>query len=122
MKKIYFLIAVCFSFSFNLMASIDHTKSIQGLLEAIESSQAMFERNGQLHSAQDAKHHLERKWKQAKRWRFQREEITAQEFIEKIASRSSMSGKDYYIILSDGTRLTMTDWFTKIQSSNATEI
>jgi hypothetical protein len=119
-------ILLFWTLSLSLYASIDHKKAIQTLLEKIENSEALFERNGQVHQAPDAKNHLERKWRQARRFNFRKEEITAEQFIEKIASRSSMSGKDYFIILPSGQRLTMSEWFKLIQaenlSSNAKEI
>ncbi len=65
---------------------------IEGLLKAIETSNATFIRNGTEYNAKKAVEHLRTKWKRAgSRVR------TAEQFIEHLASRSSMTGKPYEI-------------------------
>ena len=74
-------------------------KEIQYLIESIASSGCNFERNGDIHSAKDAASHLNRKLGNAKSSWFapSEDKWTAELFIEKVASGSSLSGKPYYI-------------------------
>ncbi|MGN6547999.1 MAG: DUF5329 family protein [Aureliella sp.] len=77
-------------------------QKIARLLAAIESQpDAKFIRNGTAYTPTEAADHLRLKLENArKRVR------TARDFIEKVASRSSVSGKDYLIELPDGRVLT----------------
>ena len=78
---------------------------IAALLGAVERSGAQFIRNGTEYSAQEALHHMEQKlW-----WAGSRVK-TAEEFIEGIASRSSISGKPYLIRLPDGRQEEAAEW------------
>jgi ribonucleotide monophosphatase NagD (HAD superfamily) len=80
-------------FSSFFQTSYTEEQKINHLLQYIATlKQAVFIRNGSEHSATEAAAHLEKKWKQAKS-----EVITAEDFIQKIASRSSMSGKPYLV-------------------------
>lgn len=75
-------------------------KKINLLLEAVEKSEAVFIRNGEEHSSKKARSHLEFKYNKAKNmfWFFgPSKNITAKEFIEKIASKSSTTGDLYKI-------------------------
>jgi hypothetical protein len=71
---------------------IDHVGSLEG---------AVFIRNGQEHTAADAAAHLQRKWDVVAG-----ELATAEEFIDRLASKSSVSGEPYRIRLDDGTETT----------------
>jgi hypothetical protein len=66
---------------------------IKGLIERVRKLEdAVFIRNGQEHTPEEAAEHLQRKWEAAG------DEIsTSEEFIEQIASKSSMSGEPYRI-------------------------
>jgi hypothetical protein len=69
------------------------TARIQKLIDLIRSNKgAVFIRNGQEHTPAEAADHLERKWKAAGA-----AITTAEEFIDKIASRSSTTGEPYRI-------------------------
>lgn len=66
---------------------------------------AVFIRNGSEHSAADAEAHLRMKWNR------QKEQIrTAEDFIERCASKSSQSGKRYEIRLKDGQKVFADDF------------
>lgn len=67
-------------------AEIDH------LLTRVGSSDCVFVRNGKRHSAADAEDHLRMKYRRGKRYA-----ATTEDFIERLASRSSMSKKLYQI-------------------------
>jgi len=90
-------------------------QKINFLIKQIESSSAIFERNGEKHSAKKAVSHIKFKMVRAKGFFsfFSSPKITAKNFIEKIASKSSTTGKPYFIILKNGTRYKMEDWLNK---------
>lgn len=80
-------------------------KKIDYLLDVIEKSGATFERNGDQHKAKEARSHLAFKLQRATTsfiFFGSKQEITAVEFIDKIASKSSSSDRPYYIITSEG--------------------
>ena len=63
---------------------------IGDLLSAIASSECVFIRNGKEHSATEAADHLRMKYKRGRKWA-----KTAEDFIERLATKSSWSGKAY---------------------------
>lgn len=81
---------------------------IDYLLDAVGSSRCVFIRNGREHAASAAKEHL-----QTKRKRGRRHFDSADEFIERLASRSSLSGKDYSIRCNDEV-VTANAWFSAV--------
>jgi len=84
-------------------AEIDH------LLAAVAGSDCVFIRNGDEHAAAAARDHLEMKRKRGRRYY-----DSTEEFIERIASRSSWSGKDYRIRCGSGPEQPAQDWFTHV--------
>lgn len=78
---------------------------IQALLELVEHSQVTFTRNGVEHTPVDAWRHLERKLG-AVGSRVQ----TARDFIDHIASRSSITGRPYPVSLPGETQVPTRDW------------
>lgn len=77
------------------MARIDH------LCETVARSKGMsFVRNGKEHSSDDAATFLREKLKA-----MGDEVTTAEEFIDKIATKSSMSGKPYIVRFADGREM-----------------
>ena len=75
------------------IASADDTEAeIEYLVSAIGASDCTFIRNGKRHSSSDAEEHLRMKY-----WRGKRYAPTAEKFIERLASASSMSKKPYFI-------------------------
>lgn len=88
-------------------------QKIEFLLNEVENSGIVFIRNGDEHPAKKARQHLEYKYKMAKK-RFlffgPSRAITVSEFIEKIASQSSTSGKDYHVKLKSGEVITTKKW------------
>ena len=95
--KILFL----FLFSFNLIASdLSDSQKIERLLNEVEKSELTFVRNGKEHSSKQARTHLEYKYNYVKKgfWFWQDgQEVNVKKFIEKIASGSSTTGKEYFI-------------------------
>ena len=74
---------------------------IERLLALVASLQdAVFIRNGSEHTPQEAADHLRSKWEAAG------DDITtARQFVEQIATKSSMTGEVYRIRLADGTEV-----------------
>jgi hypothetical protein len=82
-----------------IQQALSEKAKIELLIKSISDLKgASFFRNGSSHSAKEAAEHLKKKWKYAE------DDIeTAAQFIEKLASKSSISGKAYIIRLADGT-------------------
>ena len=85
----------------------DLDATIALLLEFVRTSDVIFIRNGKEHSAEDAVGHIEKKYNH-----YKKKIKTPEDFIEKSATKSMMSGKLYQIKLKDGTVITCKDWLT----------
>ncbi|MET3497548.1 DUF5329 family protein [Variovorax boronicumulans] len=73
-------------------------KLIDTLIQRVSKMSAMvFLRNGNEYTAADAAKHM-----QAKYDHFKKELVTAEDFIERCASRSEMTGQAYKVKLNDG--------------------
>jgi len=68
----------------------DQNPEIDHLLGAIGKSECIFIRNGTRHSAEKAEEHLRMKYKRGRRYA-----TSAEAFIERLASKSSMTRKLY---------------------------
>ncbi|TPV96567.1 MAG: hypothetical protein B7733_04025 [Myxococcales bacterium FL481] len=79
---------------------------IQALIQALRTSGATVIRNGSAHSSEKGAAHLERKLRYAGK-RIQ----SAEQFIVHIATRSSTSGKPYFVREEDGSEAFASDWF-----------
>jgi uncharacterized protein DUF5329 len=98
-----------------LFGGWDEEKSrIDYLLQQIRQVDGVFIRNGTAHQPADAVAHLEMKLKRATDSWFapDREEWTADMFIEKLASKSSLTGTLYRIQFNDGRSVIAGDWLT----------
>ena len=116
MKKLAFILIISLVsltvFSSDKFGPSDEDK-INFVLNKIETSKVVFLRNGSEHSASDAADHLRRKMNNAKKkfWFFGPErKITYKEFVEKIATKSSMSGKKYKVKLPNGRIISVEQW------------
>lgn len=95
MKTLNFalILALLFTGSFSLAAE---NEEIDYLLSYLGNSGCTFIRNGSEHQALEARDHLKMKYNHA------RDRIkTAEEFIENIASKSSLSRKQYEVRCAD---------------------
>jgi hypothetical protein len=88
-----------------IMADTTAETEIQYLLESIGQSQCVFVRNGETHVATEAESHLRMKYRNGKFW-----VNSAEQFIKRIASKSSWSGDPYYIDCPDTDRRLSGDW------------
>ena len=86
-----FIVAISFTFMPGALAA-DSNGEVSHLLAFIEGSNCTFIRNGKNYSSSKAKQHLEYKYNSAKS-----RLSTAEDFVRKIASKSSLSGKAYAI-------------------------
>lgn len=77
------------------------------LLGYIEGSGCQFYRNGKWHNSRDAQDHLRDKYK----WLVERNQInTTEDFIDKAATQSSLSGKSYAVTCQAGASITSKQW------------
>lgn len=84
---------------------------IDYLLNTVASSDCTFIRNGKEHGPEAARDHLNLKRRKGKRYF-----STTEEFIERLATSSSWSGKPYHIRCGDGEPQLAKAWFEKILS------
>src|SRR4249919_774641 len=88
-------------------APLSETQKIESLITSIETLKgAVFIRNGSEYSAEQAAHHLRMKWDKAGS-----RVKTAEDFIDKCASESSMSGQKYQIRFANGKTVDSGDYF-----------
>lgn len=86
----------------------DETKEIEALLKKIETSDIIFIRNGVEHTAKETADHLRSKWEQTNG-----KIKTKKDFIEQLATKSSLTGELYLVQLKDGSKIKAADWLTK---------
>ena len=80
---------------------------IEALLQGVGRSDCTFIRNGAEHSAQDAEAHLRMKYRRGKRY-----VKTAEDFISRIASKSSWTGKPYQVECAAHAPQNTENWLT----------
>jgi hypothetical protein len=81
---------------------------IEELLATIQTSGLVFIRNGEESDASTAADHLRNKWRIASP-----PIETAETFINRIASQSSVTGEPYYVKLADGSRVQAANWLRR---------
>ena len=101
--KIWMIFAICLG-SVYIFAMTDQEK-IQYLIDQVGKSNMTFIRNGNEHSPSRAKSHLELKLSKSNG------SCSVEDFINKIASKSSITGEPYYIKYPDGRMIKAADWF-----------
>lgn len=91
---------------------LQQKQRIEALLQAIEQADLTFVRNGSEHNPQQAGEHLRMKLKRAQNSWFapDKESWTAEMFIDKLASKSSLSGKPYQIRFANGEQVDSSIW------------
>lgn len=99
---------VLFALLLSVVASADETMDaeIDYLLDTVAASDCVFIRNGKEHDSESARDHLSLKRRKGKKYY-----SNAEEFIDRLASSSSWSGKPYHIRCGDEESLAK-DWFT----------
>jgi hypothetical protein len=82
---------------------------IEGLISQVENlKDAKFIRNGSTYDSKDAAKFLRSKWRSK-----EKEIKTADDFIEKVATASSTTGKSYLIRFNDGREMKCADYLKK---------
>lgn len=82
-------------------------KEIAGLMDALSTSGCQFQRNGDWHDAEEARAHLQRKYD----YLLKKDKVdTSEQFIQRAASQSSMSGRAY-VVKCAGKEKNAADWF-----------
>lgn len=107
-----------FSIPFHLFAqskpckAISEGEKIELLLKKIGNFNGSFIRNGDIHVAKDAENHLRYKLEEAKNSFFAPDpkDWTAKLFIDKIASKSFLSGTPYKIRYPNGKEILSSVW------------
>ncbi|MEH6569227.1 MAG: DUF5329 domain-containing protein [Halioglobus sp.] len=79
-------------------------EEVQYLLEFVATSGCDLERNGTRHAPEEAADHLRMKYKRGKRY-----VNTAEQFIDRLASESSWTGRDYTATC-DGKEIASGQW------------
>jgi hypothetical protein len=94
---------------------IPEARKIESLLSNVEKLEAVFIRNGKEYPPKEAADHLRSKLKAAQNSIFapSKDKWTAKLFIEKVASKSSSSGKPYQIKFADGKIVNAGEWLTQ---------
>ncbi|PJZ84650.1 DUF5329 family protein [Leptospira harrisiae] len=96
----------------NVCLPFTEEEKVEKLLKRVGTLQGSFIRNGESHTAEEAEKHLRYKLKEAKNSFFAPDpkEWTAKLFIEKIASKSFLSGTPYLIKSLEGKEIKSADW------------
>jgi hypothetical protein len=107
MNKIILLPLILFAFA-AFAETLSEEEKILMLINSVSEigEGAKFIRNGSTHDAEKAVEHLMTKYNYAKK-----KIKTAKDFIDKIASGSSISGKDYLIVLPDNRTIKAREFF-----------
>ncbi|MCU1062250.1 YfeK family protein [Stenotrophomonas maltophilia] len=83
-------------------------REIVQLISSLDGSQCRFQRNGSWHDAAEARAHLQRKYD----YLLKKNQVdSAEQFIERAASQSSMTGKPYRIQCPGQPEQTAAAWF-----------
>lgn len=83
-------------------------REIDGLMQALEHSGCRFQRNGSWYDASAARNHLQYKYD----YLLKRDMVnTAEQFIDRAASSSSMSGKPYRVSCPNLAEQDAAPWF-----------
>jgi hypothetical protein len=83
-------------------------REIAGLMQALENSGCRFQRNGSWYGPGEARAHLQRKYD----YLLKRDLVgSSEQFIERAASRSSLSGRPYRVACPDAPEQDAAAWF-----------
>jgi hypothetical protein len=86
----------------------DKELEIQRLLAMVAESPCTFARNGKTYSAENAAAHLAMKYSRGKKYA-----ASTEQFIERLASKSSLSGRPYHIQCPGTAPQTSREWLTQ---------
>ena len=98
---------ILLAFSLPVAAATAQDPEVVYLLSWVAQSDCTFVRNGDDHPADEAADHLEMKYNRVRRWI-----DDADEFIDRIASGSSISGRTYLVRCPGVAEQASRDWLT----------
>jgi len=102
------LCLLAFASSAPAAPSLTAKREIQGLMDALSASSCEFQRNGTWHGREEARKHLQRKYD----YLLKRDLAdTAELFIERAASKSSISGRAYQVRCPGQSAQPAATWF-----------
>ncbi|MEX0964449.1 MAG: DUF5329 domain-containing protein [Pseudohongiellaceae bacterium] len=104
LSGLFFAIAIC-SVEAQVTAQVTAEVEIHALIQAVEESGCEFERNGRRYDALEAADHMRLKYRRAKRYA-----DSAEKFIDRLASKSSISGKPYLIVCATSGEHEAKEW------------
>jgi len=110
-NRIFFYLLSLFLI-FNLYSQtskFSEKEKITYLLDELEKSKLTFIRNGDEYSSKEAREHMQKKLNYAGN-----RITTADQFITYIATKSSLSGKFYYVKYPDGKKIESAIWLREI--------
>lgn len=90
--------------------------SINYLLDYVAKSDAIFIRNGETHTPQEAVNHIKAKYEH-----FKSEIKTPEDFIRLSASKSLLSGQPYLVRTKDGKEMRLDTWLTEALKAHRVE-
>ena len=99
------LILIALLLSNTLQGQTRVDEEVRLLIDGVAQSGCLFERNGKSYEAGDAADHLTLKFKRGKKYA-----KTSENFIDSLASKSSLSGKPYHIACPGQEKMTSGDW------------
>jgi len=109
LKKIIYLIFLFIQTSLlPISALATPDQEIEHLLDSIGRSGCTYIRNGKLYDSGKAESHLRMKYDRGRRYA-----PTAEAFIQRLASQSSLSKQPYYIECPGEEKVTSGQWLTK---------
>ncbi|EKR74557.1 YfeK family protein [Leptospira noguchii] len=104
-RKFIFLSIFLFCVSITSENDSSFKNDLNSLMDVLESCGCKFIRNGSEHDPKEAREHMERKLKAV-----DGKIHTIQEFIDHIGSKSSISGKPYFVKFADGKMVESRVW------------
>lgn len=110
-RPAFLLLAVALTVAPSIVAAAPSAATrheITGLMDALENSGCRFQRNGNWYEPTAARTHVQRKYDSL----LKRDLVdSSEQFIERAASRSSLSGKAYRVACPDRPEQDAASWF-----------
>ncbi|KZN54768.1 DUF5329 family protein [Pseudoalteromonas luteoviolacea] len=101
----YSILVITTTLFMSVSAEAEIPSEIAYLLDYVEHSGCEYERNGNFHSAKDARAHIMKKYKY-----YQDDIESTEDFIRYAANKSALSGKHYKIHCSGQEAMRSRDW------------
>ena len=114
--RLFTLVLLLCLLPFGVRANDEVPVEIDFLLKSIGSSDCTFIRNGERHNSRAAEKHLRMKYRRGKRYA-----PSSEKFVERLASKSSLSKKLYYIECEGEEKTPSGDWLMQRLGEYRTE-